>query len=171
MSLILRHAGPDDADRIADIRVAAWRSAYGRFMPEAYLDSLDPLPTAQALREKLPASGEGFHATVAERDKDIIGFVLTGPPRYETGDNVIELWALNVMPSAWRHGAGRALTLHANEWGRLHGNSTIELWCIRDNVPAQTTYERCGFTLDGRTRTSNDLTGHPLHERLYAKKL
>ena len=169
--MLLRPATVADAEVIAHIRVAAWRTAYKDFMPRLYLESLDPKPTIEGLKTKLRSESTGFVVTIAEQDQCVVGFSMVGPPRYETSTNSIELWALNVLPSSWRLGAGRALTLRSIAEGRSQGKSSIELWCICGNLPAQSTYERCGFRPTGRERTSSDLTGHPLHERIYAQAL
>ena len=167
----LRPATVTDAEAIAHIRVAAWRAAYKDFMPHRYLESLDPKPTIESLKTKLIGETAGFAVTVAEHDQCVVGFSMVGAPRYETSANAFKLWALNVLPSSWRLGAGRALTLRSIAEGRSQGKSSIELWCICGNFPAQSTYERCGFRPTDRERTSSDLTGTPLHERLYAQAL
>lgn len=169
--MLLRPATVADAEAIAPIRIAAWRAAYKDFMPRLYLESLDPKPTIESLKTKLTNDATGFAVTVAEQDQCVVGFSMVGAPRYETSATSIELWALNVLPSSWRLGVGRALTLSSIEEGRAQGKSSIELWCICGNLPAQLTYERCGFRPTDRERTSSDLTGTPLHERLYAQAL
>jgi hypothetical protein len=39
--MLIRAAGPEDADFIGEIRVAAWKLAYRGFMPDAFLDALN----------------------------------------------------------------------------------------------------------------------------------
>ena len=51
------------------------------------------------------------------------------------------------------------------------GFINIELWCIKGNRPAETTYEQAGFLLTGKERTSSKLTGNPINERHYSKSL
>jgi ribosomal protein S18 acetylase RimI-like enzyme len=167
----LRLATFTDAEAIAHIRIEAWRAAYGDFMPSSYLGSLDPTPTIESLKAKLSTQDSGLSVTVAEHAQYVVGFSMLGSPRYEAGASTIELWALNVQPSSWGLGAGRALTLNCIEEARSQGKSVIELWCICGNLPAQQTYESCGFRLTGRERTTTGLTGHPLHERIFAKVL
>ena len=167
--MTLRPAIPADAGAIGQIRVAAWRAAYQRFMPESYLAALNPSANLDSLRAKLASPADDFKLTVAEYDGLVAGFSIIGAPRYEAIQGHMELWALNVLPEYWRRGIGRSLTLHAVREAAALGCRGIELWCINGNAPAQAAYESCGFTLAGKERTSSNLTGHPLHEVLYSR--
>jgi len=166
----LRAATVEDALAISEIRVAAWRAAYKEFMPSDFLDALDPKQGLSNWQERLGHAPAGWCATVAEQDEKVVGFAIVGLPRYQTSAD-LELWALNVHPFCWRCGIGRMLTHHAVEIARLMGSKAIELWCLRGNIAAQTTYEGCGFYVTEHVRSSSQLIGHPLHEVLYAKAL
>lgn len=167
----LRTAIPDDALAISTVRVAAWRSAYQEFMPSEFLAALNPGQGLDNWRESLSNSSDDWVATVAEENGAVVGFVVVGSPRYDSEPNVAELWALNVLPSFWRRGIGRALTHHAANVAKSRSRTAIELWCIRGNLAAQNTYENCGFHITERFRSSSQLTGSTLHEVLYAKAL
>lgn len=170
--ILLRPATTADAEAIGQIRVSAWQAAYAPFMPANYLGSLDPKANLAALRAKLATPSNDFRLTVAELDGEVAGFSIVGTPRHDDAyEGHIELWALNVAPSHWRKGIGRALTLQAIGKSASHGFSGIDLWCIDGNVPAQATYESCGFVPTGIARVSSALTGYPLHEMLYVKSI
>ena len=49
-------------------------------------------------------------------------------------------------------GVGAALVERVTEWGRVLGGRSIHLWATSTNRPAIALYERCGFTLTGKTR-------------------
>ena len=168
---MLRPAIIEDAEAIGSIRVSAWRAAYQQFMPSNCLAELDPLHNLGALRERLAAPKKKLWFTCAEVNGAVVGFSMVGAPRYETLEGHAELWSLNVLPSHWRTGIARGLTLKAIGETTSAGYCVLELWCIIGNLPARAAYESVGFSLTGKERTSSHLTGHPLHEVLYAKAL
>lgn len=165
----IRLATPHDAAAIGDIRVAAWRQAYGAFMPAAFLAALDPSANLDALRLALESTPPPFRMTVAELDGACVGFAILGRPRYAAPESDAELWALNVRPAQWRSGVGRGLMSEALSQAGAQGFAAVELWCIEGNVPALHLYERCGFKRTGERRTTSSLTGHPLTELAYRR--
>lgn len=168
---MLRIAVPDDADAIGQIRVAAWRLAYGAFMPEDYLARLDPQANLDLLRQQLVSQGIHFTLTVAQEDNQIVGFSIVGTPRYCVDPATLELWALNVNPEVWRRGIGRKLILQAQTFASCAGFNKLSLWCIEGNLPAEQAYLKAGFIKTAQMRVTTHLTGHSLHERLYTKTL
>lgn len=165
----LRPAATEDAEAIGHIRVSAWRAAYRQFMSPHFLGTLDPSANLESLRQRLANPIDPFKVTVAERSGSVVGFSILGAPRYESSNEAVELWALNVLPEYWRQGIGHALTCAAIDRVLARGYSGIELWCIHGNTPAQAAYESCGFKLTGQNRSSSALTGQLLYEVLYAK--
>lgn len=169
--MYIRPATPDDALAISNIRVAAWQGAYQPFMPAEFLSALNPEHGLNNWRERLSSPSESWVTSAAEEDGAVVGFVVVGKPRYEAQEDVAELWALNVHPSFWRRGIGHALTLHAADVAKSMHHTGIELWCIRGNIAAQSTYESCGFRITEQWRSTSHLMGSTLHEVLYAKAL
>lgn len=165
--MVIRAAKPEDAESIGAIRVSAWQAAYRGFMPDAYLDSLDPYANLENLRGALRSESPPFVLRVAEIDGQPVAFSILGSPRYEADSSIGELWALNAHPAHWRKGLGRQLVGQALLDAREQKLVSIELWCIQGNLAAQRLYEACGFRSDGRTRTTTALTGHPLQELAY----
>jgi len=169
--IMLRNTTPSDAEAIENVRIAAWRAAYQAFMPPGFLAGLDPLKNLADLRERLSVQSMDFSVTVASRGPSVVAFSILGKPRYDAPPGSIELWALNVLPDYWRQGFGKTLTEGAIGSANSTGFKSMELWCIQGNTPAQAIYEKSGFTLTGQERISSHLTGSPLHEVLYTKKL
>jgi RimJ/RimL family protein N-acetyltransferase len=168
---MIRAAEPKDAEAIGAIRVAAWRAAYQKFMPEDFLTGLNPEQNLAELKERLLVQSPDFNLTVAEEQGKVVAFSIVGKPRYKTTAGTIELWALNVLPEYWRVGIGSSLVERAVSYSCFAGFRRIELWCIEGNTPAQKAYEKLGFSLSGQSRSSSQLTGYTLHELLYAKML
>ena len=168
---MLREGLPEDAEAIENIRIAAWQTAYRDFMPRTYLSNLNPLQNIEALRNRLSSQNLEFVVSVAEEEGIVVAFSILGKPRYEASCDTIELWALNVLPEYWRMGIGQRLTKRAITSAAESGFKKIELWCIKDNVPAQSAYADAGFLPTDAERSSSHLTGDPLHELHYPKKL
>lgn len=166
----VRQAAPGDAEAIGEVRVAAWQAAYKRFLPKAYLSSMNPSENISELRRKLSKQNEAFSVTVAECGGRVVGFAIVGAPRFETKPGAVELWALNVLPSHWRQGVGRAMIEQVVVAAERSSSKTVELWCIAGNARAEHTYSTLGFVASGAERNSC-FAGHSLHERHYAKVL
>ena len=168
---MLREAEPKDAEGIGQVRVAAWRAAYQQFMPEEFLKALDPAKNIDELEERISRQSSDFIVSVAEENGGVVGFSIVGKPRYEAAATAIELWAVNVLPEYWRLGIGSGLVERAITFASHSGFESIELWCIKGNIPAQEAYKTLGFTESGQERSSSHLTGITLHERHYVKLL
>ncbi|UTF58678.1 GNAT family N-acetyltransferase [Gilvimarinus sp. DA14] len=168
---MLRKSEPRDAKNIGKVRVAAWRAAYQGFMQCDFLNSLTPENNLDELRDRLSRLNSELFVTVSEISGSVVAFFIVEAPRYKTADNTIELCALNVFPEYWRNGIGSRLIAQAIEDSHHLGFGRIELWCTAGNVPAQSTYEKMGFTKTGNKRSSSDLTGHRLDEVQYARSL
>jgi GNAT superfamily N-acetyltransferase len=168
---MLRKAKLKDAESIGKIRVAAWRAAYRQFMPEDFLDALDPANNLAELKERLSNQNSDFTVAVAEERGAVVAFSIVGKPRFETVDQTMELWAVNVLPEYWRMGIGSGLVKQAISYASRTGFERIELWCIKGNTPAQEAYGKLGFVESGQERSSSQLTGNTLHELHYVKLL
>ena len=165
--MIIRPAQPDDAEAIGRIRVDAWRQAYRELLPVDFLSTLNPSQNLVKLKNRLREQSGTFFADVSEFDGLVQGFSISGAPRYKTSEKAIELWALNVAPEYWGNGLGFGLLRQCCDAARENGARKVELWCISKNRRAIELYERFGFLLTGRERTTTKLTGHPLHELCY----
>lgn len=159
-----RLAQPEDAESIGRVRVDAWKTAYVGFMPDIFLDALDPNTELSQLRAQLAAATPCQVTRVIESEGDVVAFSLLGLPRYEAPSETVELWAVNVMPAYWRRGYGAALVEVAFQDARAKRGRCLELWCIEGNNRARSLYKRFGFAETGTSRTNTKLTGHPLYE-------
>jgi GNAT superfamily N-acetyltransferase len=168
---MLRQAWADDAEAIEEVRVAAWKVAYTNFMPAEFLSRLHPSHHVDSLREKLSFQTASYRVFVAQQGERVVGFFTLGQPRYEATADVLELWALYVSPEHWRKGIGGRLLEKTVHVASSMGCKRLELWCLQGNQPAQLAYEKAGFRLSGAERTSSKLTGLPLHEVHYTKRL
>lgn len=139
-----------DCDRVAEIRVRGWQSAYRGLMPRSYLDALSVKREAERRRE-LFARGDGAVLNlVAEQAGEVTGWACHGPYRdgeVRTGD--AELYAIYVDPGRYGGGIGRALLAEAVRQRTAAGHARMFLWVLKENAGARRFYERAGFGADG----------------------
>lgn len=185
----VRAAGAEDADAIAAVRAASWRSAYGGIIPAGILDRLTgPQATARhaaALRNRRPSgllvaetAPDAGPDTVPDARPDaapetppghIVGFANFGPERPVQGGpppapehaagTRAELYAIYVLPGFWSAGAGRALITEVLAQARAARYAAINLWVLADNARARRFYERAGFALTPVTQVLDALGG------------
>lgn len=145
-AVAVRHARSDDAERIEEIRVAAWKSAYRGLMPDEVLDGLTPDHARRSVQLDDPMGTD----LVADADGRVAGWLSYGPAR--DGDappGANEVYACYVAPDAWRGGVGRALMDAA--LAHLDGDPAL-LWVLKGNRRAIGFYTAFGFHLDGAER-------------------
>ncbi|MDA2812718.1 GNAT family N-acetyltransferase [Nocardiopsis sp. RSe5-2] len=142
----VRHARPDDAELIEEIRVAGWKAAYRGLMPDEFLDALTPDHGRRAAQLDDPMGTD----LVADVDGRVTGWLSYGPAR--DGDappGANEVYACYVAPEAWRGGVGRALLETA--LAHLDGDPAL-LWVLKGNRRAIGFYAAFGFHPDGAER-------------------
>ena len=153
----VRDAGPDDAQAIARIRVAGWRSAYAGLLDQSVLDASDPVAEADRRRADLTAGlSAGTALRVAGRAGCVVGFALSGPyrasgddPAGSTGPDDAELRALYVDPPAWSAGVGSVLVEDAAALLAAAGHPVVRLWVLAGNTRARRFYARHRFVDEG----------------------
>jgi GNAT superfamily N-acetyltransferase len=142
-----------DCDRVAEIRVRGWQTAYRGIIPRSYLDAMSVARDAERRRfhfqESLRSEGEVVNL-VAVRDGEVIGWVCHGPhrdPEVPTAD--AELYAIYVAPARFGAGAGRALIEESIRRCTAAGHPRMYLWVLEENARARRFYERSGFRPEG----------------------
>ncbi len=145
----VRPAVPADAEAIAVVRVAGWRTAYAGLIEPAVLAAMDPVSEAARRRREWADRPPG---TVAEVAGEVVGFVFSGA--YRTSDDepgwpaapaAGEIQALYVHPAAQGRGAGRLLLAHALARLAADGLDPVRLWVLAGNTRARAFYAAAGF--------------------------
>ena len=160
-----------DCERVAEIRVGGWQSAYRGIIPQSCLDAMSVREDAERRRTRFLAGIAGEVNLVAERDGEIVGWGCHGPFRageVRTGD--LELYALYVAPESYSSGIGRALIEESVRRGTTAGHARMYLWVLKENARARGFYERSGFRPDG-AEESFDVDGVGVPEVRYARDL
>ena len=145
----VRAAVPGDADRIAELNAAGWRTGFRGLISDAYLAAYDGLP--QLRRETLAAPGGDDIQLVADDGEEILGWISGGMAQDDDlGSGAYEVRACYVNPARWRTGVGRRLMaalidrLNPERWTHL------VLWTVRDASPTNAFYVALGMVRDGR---------------------
>jgi GNAT superfamily N-acetyltransferase len=169
--LRIRPMSPAYCDRVAEIRIGGWRSAYRGLIPQSYLDSLDVAQDAERRRAHLARGDGSVVDLVAEQEGDIVGWACHGP--YRDGDERTadaELYAIYVDPGRYGAGVGRALLQESVHRCSAVGHARMLLWVLKHNTGARRFYERAGFSPDG-TEEPFEVNGVEVPEVRYAREL
>jgi ribosomal protein S18 acetylase RimI-like enzyme len=167
--MICRDAVLEDGPAVGRVWVEAWRAAYAGLMPDEYLAGLDPTAALARFERALRA---GPSLLVLEVDNAVVGFSGYGPSRDpDAGSQTGEVIAINLVPSCWRQGLGKALLRETLQRLCLGSFTEATLWVLHGNARARLFYEALGWRLDGGERHDEKLTGFPLHEVRYRTQL
>ena len=131
---------------MARVNVRSWRETYRGVMADHVLD--DPeLPAARERFWTAALSDERYQANrvaVAERDGEMIGIAMAGPPQDSGTQWTAHLYVLYVVAAQHGTGAGAAL-LDAV----VGPEDSAALWVADPNPRAQAFYRKHGFVPDG----------------------
>ncbi|HYX62156.1 MAG TPA: GNAT family N-acetyltransferase [Streptosporangiaceae bacterium] len=147
--LIVRLARIQDVRQMARVHVRCWQETYRGLMPDAVLDD----PGFPAARERMwtdVLTSERYRrnrSAVAERDGELVGIAMSGPPEDVTAAWVRQLYVLYVYAADHGTGAGEAL-LEAV----IDSAEPAALWVADPNPRAQAFYRKHGFAADGTAR-------------------
>jgi GNAT superfamily N-acetyltransferase len=151
MDYDLRPARPADADALAELHTASWRSAYRGLLPDAFLDGPIEEERRRLWRTRLndPMAERRLVLKAMEQDH-LIGFVcvlLDSEPEWgPCVDN------LHVKPALRGKGIGHQLFDAARSWSAVNApGQPMHLWVIEGNLGARRFYERLGGVIAGRS--------------------
>ncbi|HVM13593.1 MAG TPA: GNAT family N-acetyltransferase [Egibacteraceae bacterium] len=145
-SLIVRPARVEDVAQMARVNVRCWQETYRGLMSDAVLD--DPgFPAARERFWTAALTDERYRenrVAVAERDGELVGIAMSGPPLDVEAAWARQLYVLYVYAADHGSGAGPAL-LEAV----VDPEESVALWVADPNPRAQAFYRKHGFVADG----------------------
>ena len=144
-ALVVRPAAAEDVASMARVNVQCWQETYRGLMSDSVLDDPGLLTAREAFWTEMVTDGR-YHenrVAVAERDGDLIGIAMSGPP-LEAAAWTRQLYVLYVCAADHGTGAGPALLEAVVD----PAESTL-LWVADPNPRAQAFYRRHGFVTDG----------------------
>ena len=148
-SLIVRPARVQDVRQMARVHVRCWQETYRGLVSDAVLDD----PGFPAARERMwtdvLTSGRyrQNRVAVAERDDELAGIAMSGPPGDARAAWTRQLYVLYVYVADHGTGAGRAL-LEAV----IDAAEPAAVWVADPSPRAQAFYRKHGFAADGTAR-------------------
>lgn len=137
----IRPAKPGDADSIARVHVAAWRTTYRGILADSYLDSLSVEERAAGWRGLL-VNPDQF-TLVAEVEGEVVGFANGGPERSGHYGFEGQLYALYLLSEFRGRGIGRKLFRHTATTSLDRETDGMLVFCLEQN-PYRRFYERMG---------------------------
>jgi GNAT superfamily N-acetyltransferase len=137
----IRDAKLEDAQAIAEVHLASWRTTYPGIIPQAYIDGLRVADGAARWRQWLGETSA--IAFVAEDDAGIFGFVSGGAMVHPVDGYDGELGAIYLLATHQRNGAGRALVQRLAQTLRQRGFRSCVVWALEANSACRF-YERLG---------------------------
>jgi GNAT superfamily N-acetyltransferase len=173
----VRPARPDDAEEIARIQLAVWRTAYDRIVPATVVEGVaDGLAVAQWRSAITSPPSRAHRVLVAQEQQWTVGFAAFGPADADdlaggTGpdpEHTVAIGPLLVEPRWGRRGHGSRLLAAAVELARESGHSLGITWALEADTASQAFYRSAGWEPDGTGRAL-DMEGTSVHEiRLHA---
>jgi GNAT superfamily N-acetyltransferase len=137
---------------MARVNVRCWQETYRGLMSDAVLD--DPgLPAARERFWTAALTDERYRenrVAVAERDGELVGIAMSGPPLDVAAAWTRQLYVLNVYAADHGTGAGPAL-LEAV----VDPEESAALWVADPNPRAQAFYRKHGFVADGTAQVED----------------
>jgi GNAT superfamily N-acetyltransferase len=153
----IRLATPDDAQAIAQVRVAAWQTTHRGLIPDAYLAAMTIEDSTTLWGRILSAAPNKTNTFVVEINGQVAGFasgLMLAEPKHGFD---AELTAVYLAHDAQRSGLGTRLVATVAAAQRAHGATGMIVWVIAGNKGARAFYERLDaelvleqpFTWDG----------------------
>lgn len=134
---------------MALVNVRSWQETYRGLMSDAVLDD----PGFLVAREQFwttALTDERYRenrVAIAERDGELIGIAMSGPPLDAGAKWTRQLYVLYVYAADHGTGAGPALLKAV-----VHPEESVALWVADPNPRAQAFYRKHGFVTDGATQ-------------------
>lgn len=149
MTVEIRRATVTDAQVIAAIHAASWKTTYRGLLPEAFLDTITADSREPMWNRILGNPDHPGTVWVAMRDGEVVGFCAVMSSRTGSDDRpTLEVQTIYLKPGTERHGIGSAMFHEMLRHATETGYRRLELWVHRDNANARAFYEAHGWITD-----------------------
>jgi ribosomal protein S18 acetylase RimI-like enzyme len=144
-AVVLRPMTAEDADAVAALHAASWRSAYRGVFTDTYLDHEADTERRQAWRDRLQSSPTSTDwGLVAQGEAgQLLGFAYVMPAHDPVWGDYVD--NLHVAPDSKGGGIGRRLMQGVAQRLQREGSARpLYLWVLDANTAARAFYERLG---------------------------
>lgn len=159
----IRRTVHGDEEKIARVHIQAWQEAYKNILPQDYLDDLPSSMEDRVKMWKNSIAHQQRWSFVAETNKEIVGFILFGPPRDKDKNSFIELGAIYLLASEKNKGIGFSLLSAGFDLMKNLGYHRAYCWVLENNPTIQF-YEKTGARFSGNKKV--DEIGGKNHNEL-----
>ncbi len=142
----IRRISPADGAELKAIRLAALMDSPSAF-GSTYAEEVTRSDAEWSARARLASTGVDRITLLARIDEQTVG--IAGGYREETRPAQVDLVSMWTAPEVRRTGTGRLLVRAVIDWAAETLASSVGLWVIRGNTPAQLLYESMGFRETG----------------------
>jgi GNAT superfamily N-acetyltransferase len=143
MPVTIREAQCADANGIAQVHVASWRTSYRHILPDTYLAHLSEAAYSTMWRGALCALNRDQFIYVAEDAERIVGFASGGKERNHDPQFTGELYAIYLLEAYQRQGVGRRLVKAIVDRLWQADMRAMLVWALAEN-PARQFYVNLG---------------------------
>jgi GNAT superfamily N-acetyltransferase len=152
MTVVVRAPVLADVPELARVHVLSWRETYRGLMRDEVLDDPGFVARREHFWTRLLTEDRfrDSSSALAERDGEVVGLALAGPPLDDDATWDRQLYALYVRKAAHGSGAGAALL-----GAVLDPAASVALWVADPNPRAQAFYRRQGFVPDGTSQVDD----------------
>jgi L-amino acid N-acyltransferase YncA len=138
----IRRAKAEDAEAIARVHLASWKTTYPGIIPQDYIDGLKLENGIRNWQERLAPDSDPV-VFAAEDEAGVFGFAAGGATMHPVEGFDGELGAIYLLASHQGKGAGRALARAVARALEERGFRSMVVWVLKAN-PACAFYERMG---------------------------
>ena len=138
---MIRSATTEDAESIARVHIASWKSTYQNIVPASYLDQLSLSERTKMWNNILEKRQQGTF--VAIEKQQIIAFADCGSNRNKDLNFEGELFALYLLEGHQGKGLGKKLFFTCTDHLKESGIKSMCTWVLKDN-PSRGFYEKMG---------------------------
>ena len=153
MNITIRLAKPGDAPDMAEIHARSWEVAYKDIIPMEYIKQKNA--TRPELYQRI-ITDDNTTQYVIQADGKTVGIMGIDAPQQcddDVGDEYYELRGIYLHPDYYRKGIGTQAVNFAFDIARKLDKKFMNVWVFAENANSIKFYEKCGFVVDGKTRT------------------
>lgn len=143
MEIIIRNIKKEDIEKVVDIQIDSWRTAYKGIINEDYLNNMNRKEKIKK-REKDYQDNGFIVATVNEKIVGFCRYIDSNDFSSEYTDIDCELCALYVKSTMKRQGIGKKLMKYVINEFKEKGKKKMIIWCLKENEPSKKFYKKMG---------------------------